>query len=309
MVKCVSLIIINCLIIIHNNYVKKESAMKLDIIAVYENLDDYLLDMEKENADFEMLWDKYAIKPYWEKISQWAPFDMSDRKPQPIKNISKLKQQIEVMRNIDINDIKHRFMQIVNTLPNYDDDPIVIAIYPVDDDNLIVKENQNGVWGVNVFGNILLNINPLAKNYLEWIPYVFAHEYHHSVWGNYWHVVHGGRTGKFIESMLIDGQADAFAKSFNQSLNPKWISQISEEQEEELWNKHYSKLLNYTDVDYGKYMFGDDEEGIPWCAGYFFGYRIVEYFKRNYPYTSEKEMIEMNSDEIYDMSGYGQNNK
>jgi len=167
MVKCVSLIIINCLIIIHNNYVKKESAMKLDIIAVYENLDDYLLDMEKENADFEMLWDKYAIKPYWEKISQWAPFDMSDRKPQPIKNIFKLKQQIEVMRNIDINDIKHRFMQIVNTLPNYDDDPIVIAIYPVDDDNLIVKENQNGVWGVNVFGNILLNINPLAKNYLE----------------------------------------------------------------------------------------------------------------------------------------------
>ncbi|WP_346847444.1 DUF2268 domain-containing putative Zn-dependent protease [uncultured Clostridium sp.] len=122
-------------------------------------------------------------------------------------------------------------------------------------------------------------------------------------------MVHGGRTGKFIESMLIDGQADAFAKSFNPSLNPKWISQISEEQEEELWNKHYSKLLNYTDVDYGKYMFGDDEVGIPWCAGYFFGYRIVEYFKRNYPYTSEKEMIEMNSDEIYDMSGYGQNNK
>jgi hypothetical protein len=48
--------------------------------------------------------------------------DMSDRKPQPIKNISKLKQQIEVMRNIDINDIKHRFMQIVNALPNYDDE-------------------------------------------------------------------------------------------------------------------------------------------------------------------------------------------
>lgn len=279
--------------------------MELEILAVYENLDNYILDMEKENSDCEMLWDQYAIQPYWEKISQWAPFDMSDRKPKPIKNISKLKQQLEVMKKIDLKEIKDKFMQIANTLPNYDDDTIVISIYPVDDDNLTVKEWQNGVWGVNVFGNIILNINPLAEDYLEWIPYVFAHEYHHTVWGNYWNVIHGGRTRRFIESILIDGEADAFAKSFNPSLNPKWISQISKEQERELWNKHYLKLLNETNVDYVKYMFGDTESGIPWCTGYFFGYRIIESFKKLYPLTSVKEMIEMSSEEIYAMSNYG----
>jgi uncharacterized protein YjaZ len=278
--------------------------MKLEIIAVYENLEGYILEMEKEHADCEMLWDKYAIAPYWEKISQWAPFDMSDRKPQPIKNISKLKKQLEVMKNIDLKELKNRFMQVVNELPNYDDDPIVIAIYPVDDDNLTVKEQQNGVWGVSVFGNILLNVNTFAQNYLDWIPYVFAHEYHHTVWGNYWYVVHGGSTGNFIEAMLIDGQADAFAKSFSPSLKPKWISQISKEQEKELWNTYYSKLLNETDADYGKYMFGDDEAGIPWCAGYFFGYRIIECFKEHHPLTSVKEMIEMSSEEIFAMSNY-----
>lgn len=278
--------------------------MELDIIAVYENLDDYILEMKKENADCEMLWDKYAIQPYWEKISQYAPFDISDRKPKPIKNIYKLKQQIKLMKEIDLNEIKNKFMKVVNELPNYDDDPIVIAIYPVDDDNLSVKEEQNGVWGVNVFGNILFNINPFGENYLDWIPYVFAHEYHHTVWGNYWMVVHGGRTGSFLESMLIDGQADAFAKSFNPSFNPKWISQISKEQENELWNNHYSKLLNKTDVDYCKYMFGDTEAGIPWCAGYFFGYRIIEHFKKHYPLTSVKELIEMSSEEIFAMSDY-----
>ena len=279
--------------------------MELDILPVYENLDDYILEMEKENPDCEALWDKYALQPYWEKISQWAPLDMSSRKPQPIKNISRLKQQIEVMKDIDLKEIKERFMQVVNILHNYDDDPITIAIYPVDDDNLTVKEKQNGVWGVNVFGNILLNINPLADNYLDWIPYVFAHEYHHTVWGNYWHVIHGGSTGKFIESILIDGQADAFAKSLSPSLNPKWISQISEEQEKELWDKYYSRLLNETNVDYNKYMFGDDEAGVPWCTGYFFGYRIIEYFKKRYPLTSVKELIEMSSEEIYAMSKYG----
>lgn len=279
--------------------------MELDILAVYENLDDYILEIEKENSDCEVLWDKYALQPYWEKISQWSPFDMSDRKPQPIKNISRLKQQIEVMKGIDLTEIKERFKQVVNILPNYDDDPITIAIYPVDDDNLTVKEKQNGVWGVNVFGNIILNINPLVDNYFDWISYVFAHEYHHTVWGNYWHVIHGGRTGKFIESILIDGQADVFARSLSPSLNPKWISQISEKQEKELWDKYYFKLLNETNVDYNKYMFGDTEAGIPWCTGYYFGYRIIEYFKERHPLISVKELIEMSSEEIYAISKYG----
>lgn len=229
---------------------------------------------------------------------------MSDRKPKPIKNICKLKQQINLMKKINLNEIKSKFIQVVNLLPNYDEDPIVIAIYPVDDDNLTVKEQQNGVWGVSVFGNMLFNINPLAENYLDWIPYVFAHEYHHCVWGNYWHVVHGGRTGSLLESLLIDGQADAFAKSFSPTLNPTWISQITKEQEKELWNNHYSKFLYETDFDYVKFMFGDAEAGITWCAGYFFGYQIIDNFKKLYPQISVKNMLEMSAEEIYAMSNY-----
>lgn len=278
--------------------------MKLEIIAVYENLDGYIREMEKDNTNYEVLWNKYAIQPYWEKISQYAPFDMVDRKPMPINNIFKLKQQIKLMKEINLSEIKGKFMRVANSLPNYDDDPMVIAIYPADDDNLTVKEQQNGVWGVCVFGNMILNINPLAKNYLDWIPYVFAHEYHHSVWGNYWHVVHGGRTESFIESLLIDGQADAFAKSLNPSLNPKWISQIPKEQEKELWKDHYSKLLYETDFDYVKYMFGNDEAEIPWCAGYFFGYQIIDSFKKLYPQISVKNMLEMSAEEIFSMSNY-----
>lgn len=278
--------------------------MKLEIIAVYENLDGYLLEMEKTNADYKALWDRYAIQPYWEKISQWAPFDMSDRKPKPIKNIFKLKQQIKLLKEMNLDTIRNEFICVVDALPNYDDDTIVIAIYPFDDENTTAKEQQNGVQGVNVFGNVLIQVNPFAKDYFEWIPYVFAHEYHHTVWGNYWHVVHGGRTGSFIEALLIDGQADLFAKSLNPTLNPAWISQISKEQEKELWNNHYSKLLYETNFDYVKYMFGNDELGIPWCSGYFFGYKIIDSFRKLYPKISIKNMIEMNSEEIFSMSNY-----
>ena len=279
--------------------------MNLEIIAVYENLDGYIMEMEKDKGNCEALWDKYAIKPYWEKISQYAPFDMSDRKPKPIKNIDKLKEQIKLLKELKLDMLRKKLLEVMDALPNYDDDPITVAIYPIDDDNVIVKEQQNGVLGVNMFGNMLLNVNPLAENYLHWIPYVFAHEYHHTVWGNYWMVVHGGRTGSFIESLLIDGQADAFAISLNPALEmPAWISQISKEQEKELWNTHYCKLLYEIDYDYVKYMFGDDEAGIPWCAGYFFGYQIIDSFRKLHRSINFKSMLEMSSEEIFAMSEY-----
>ena len=69
-------------------------------------------------------------------------------------------------------------------------------------------------------------------------------------------------------------------------------------------NNHYFKLLYETDYDYVKYMFGDEEAGIPWCAGYFFGYQIIESFKKHYPQISVKDLIEMSSEEIFAMSNY-----
>jgi uncharacterized protein YjaZ len=251
--------------------------VELEIVLVYENLDGYILKLEKQHENYEELWNKYAIQPYWKRISQWAPFDMSERKPKPIKDIDKLKQQVKSLKEININAIKSEFMNVVAALPSYDDDDtIVVAIYPLDDENTIVKERQNGVVGACVFGNILINVNPFARDHLKWIPYVFAHEYHHCVWGSYWHGIRQKAcTGSLLEAMLSDGQADAFAKSLYPTLSPTWIHQIPKGIERELWDKHYSKSLNEIDYDYCKYMFGNDEAGIPWCAGYFFGVKSL----------------------------------
>lgn len=279
--------------------------MKLEIILAYENLDDYILEFEKQKENYEEIWNKYAIQPYWEKISQWAPFDLSERKPKPIKDIVKLKQQIQLLKEININAIESEFMKVVGELPGYDDDTIVVAIYPLDDENAIVKKRQNGVVGTCVFGNILIYVNPFAEDYLKWIPYVFAHEYHHSIWGSYWYVVRqGGCTGSLIETMLSDGQADAFAKSLYPSLSPAWIHQIPKEIERELWDKHYYRLLYDTNYDFSRYMFGDDEAGLPWCAGYFFGDKIISCYRERYKEISFKNMIEMSAEEIFAKSGY-----
>jgi Predicted Zn-dependent protease len=279
--------------------------MSIEIIAVYKNLDDYVSGIEDNAGSAEMLWNKYAIDPYWKTLCQYAPYDLSDRKPKPITDIVLLKKQIDLLSKIDMCKLKDGFDIIAAALPNFDDDTIYIALYPLSDDDTTVKENQNGVIGASTYGNILININPLVDNFMDWIPYVFAHEYHHTVWGSYWYAMHGDELqNQFINSLLIDGEADCFALSFHPELRPKWLYDISKESEKDLWKNQYSKVVLKQDVDYCKYMFGDESIGIPWCAGYAIGHRIVNQFLINNPNITFGMLLEMQPLEIYRKSEY-----
>lgn len=50
---------------------------------------------------------------------------------------------------------------------------------------------------------------------------------------------------------------------------------MAEKEIDALWKSRYKTIAMSTDVDYSAYMFGNDEMGIPWCAGYAVGYMIV----------------------------------
>lgn len=279
--------------------------MNIEIIPVYKYLGAYVTDVENRLDTAEALWSKYAIDPYWERLCQFAPHDLSDRKPKPITDMAILKKQIEILDRIDLTWLKNEFQNVAALLPNYDDDSICVALYPLSDDNFTVKKLQNGVVGASTFGHMLININPLADSFLQWVPYVFAHEYHHTVRGNYWYAINGGKLEhQFVNSLLIDGEADSFALSVYPDLKPKWLFDMSEELEQSLWEHHYSKIVLEQDVDYGKYMFGDHHSGIPWCAGYAIGYRIVQRFIAKNPQITFKELLEKRPIDIFLDSEY-----
>ncbi|MBE6022560.1 MAG: hypothetical protein E7231_04895 [Cellulosilyticum sp.] len=279
--------------------------MNIEILAVYKNLKDYILAVENDNENIEALWEQYAIAPYWGKLCQYAPMDLSDRKPKAIKDIETLKKQLELMEAIDLEQLKLEMEKVTKALPNYDDDPMYIAIYPLSDTNQIVKERQNGVVGASTFGNMIINVNPFVEGYYDWILYVFAHEYHHNVWGNYWFGMHGGELkNQFIESLLIDGEADSFALSLYPELKPKWLFDMTSECEEALWKNHYSELITRTDVNYPKYMFGDEKNDIPWCAGYTIGFRIMQSFIKKHPEITFSALLERRPMELFEESGY-----
>lgn len=273
--------------------------MEVKIINTYNEVRKYLSRI-KNNENKELSWEKEVINPFWHELCKYAPFDLSDRKPKPIDDIESLEIMCASLEKLDMKLIQKEFEKVVSILPNYDDDPITIVIFPGNPSNAMVNEKQNGVIGSSTFGNMFIEVNPLIEDYEKWIPYVFAHEYHHTVFGNYWFMMHSDELNhQFAESLIVDGEADSFALSLYPDLKPNWLFDMTEKEISDLWNNKYKDIVSDTDVDYVKYMFGDKELGIPWCGGYKIGYMIVQ----NYLKKKDKkilEIIEVNPKEIID---------
>lgn len=250
--------------------------MKIDVINTYKEIEKYIERVEGGEAP-EACWEEEVISKYWEKLCCYAPFDLSDRKPKAITDTVTLKKQCELLEKIDIEALTREFGRVASILPNYDDDPITVVIFPSCNDDTSVNEKQNGVIGTSLFGNMFIQVNPLVEGYEDWIKYVFAHEYHHTVWGNYWFMLHGGELeNKFIDSLVIDGEADSFALQLYPNLKPQWLFGMSEAEICDIWEKKYKDIAESTEADYVSYMFGNEEMGIPWCAGYAVGYMLVQ---------------------------------
>lgn len=266
--------------------------MIIKVLSCVENLKKYAASYSESNC--EDLWEKLVVEPYWDKLCCYSPIDLSDRKPLCIRDIDALQKQILKFDKLNYIKIEEELTLIANKLPNYDDDPITVMIFPLDDNNEFIKEKQNGVIGTSLFGNIMIQVNPLAKDYDKWIKYVFAHEYHHTVWGNYWFNMHGNELkNNLLQALVIDGEADSFAMTICEDLKPRWLYLNNEGMIEKLYLDKYLHHLFETEFDYCSLMFGDEEKGVCWCGGYAVGYRIVQNFliknKINF-----SELIEIN---------------
>jgi hypothetical protein len=87
----------------------------------------------------------------------------------------------------------------------------------------------------------------MAENWSVWVLYVFAHEYHHAVWGYNYHAIQQKSTKDLPTGLLIDGEVDTFAKLLYPELQPSWINALtpSEEAEQRNWvqETNYENLI------------------------------------------------------------------
>ncbi|WP_291566628.1 DUF2268 domain-containing putative Zn-dependent protease [Clostridium sp. UBA2485] len=279
---------------------------KFCIISAWGNVDKFIEEANSvKDDDIHSLWNKYLIEPYWSKVIEWAPDGFEGRKPMPIKDLITLKNQLNILNNLNITGVlENELVRIWDSLPKNDEDIMTIALYPLSHENAMVSQRQNGVIGSCEFGNILISINPLVKDWIRWVPYVVAHEYHHSVWGHNNIALKGNYRGDLLAYLLNEGQADTFAKMLYRDLKPSWTNPISKQQEREMWNIMKDHLKSCDPAVKSRLMFGDEENGIPWCIGYLIGNNIIEKFFEKNPRTTFMELINMDSEDILLESGY-----
>lgn len=266
--------------------------MKIELIHAYLNLEDYI----KEEHQNQETWEKIMVEPYWNTLSKWAPFPEDYKKPIYHLEKNEANQQLDLLKKLDWDKVMETFNKVCDVLPKNDDDVMYVAIYPSN------TEIPEGIYGTGVWGNIILNINARNSNFEKWLTFVFAHEYQHNVWGNYWYCIQNGNGlhGWFIESIIIEGEADAFAESICGDMKPSWHYGVKSEEETKIWEifKNVAEVC-LSPEEAGKYIFGCEELGIPQSAGYYFGIKIVrEYMKKN-QIIDMKKILETPLEEIY----------
>lgn len=278
----------------------------IKIVTTFESAQNFLFAAGQNASEVRQLWQEHMIDPYWKDISKWAPFDQSFKKPSYVEDLAALEKQLPILSAISLVDLESKFLSISNELPLEDDDELAVFLYPACDSDKTLKEWQNGVVGTVVFGNIIIRINPLADNFLEWIPFVFAHEYHHNVWGYHHFVLNRGRDtdGSFLEYMITEGQADLFAESLFPGLIPQWNRPFDNETEIALWNRIKPILQSKDQEVHSLFMFGKESENLPWCVGYSFGKMIVSDFLREHSALSFSELLAIPARQILQGSKY-----
>lgn len=282
--------------------------MEIKVTSTFDNAKMYLAAAKCDDAAIQELWQSHMIDPFWPEISRWAPFDQSFKQPPVITGLAALEKQLDILSGIDIGCLRSEFTKITKALPSADDDPMLAVLYPLCDNNKAVKERQNGVVGAAVFGNVIISVNPLANDWQKWIPFVFAHEYHHNIWGHNWFVLRSGQglEGTLLEHMITEGQADMFAESLFPKLVPKWNRPFEGEADKLLWERFKPVLFSKDPSVHAKYIFGDESEGLPWCAGYSFGRAIVTGYMQKYPDTAFSELLDVTPEQIFKESRYGE---
>ncbi|WP_105615056.1 DUF2268 domain-containing putative Zn-dependent protease [Vallitalea okinawensis] len=271
--------------------------MEFKFLYPYKQLEQYSQYPQKKDE----LWERIMISPYWNQISEWAGDSCDFMKPTAIQDEQIIIKQVELFKKLDLSTFEKVFKNIAKELPIEDEDPMTIAFYPS------ATNIDEGVFGSNVWGNIIICINPLTAKSFNLIPFVFAHEYHHVALGNYWYCQKEGKEtkGNLLEKLINEGEADEFAKSLYPGWQPSWHKGVSLEDEQRVWEIFKSVLYDEISLkDLGHYMFGNKKLGIPPSAGYYFGSKIVKSFMEKYPDLSFKELIKVPHQTIFDKSSF-----
>lgn len=276
--------------------------MELKLKSMFDVAEEYLAAAEGSD-DLDGLWQRIMVDPYWAELARGARFPVDHLKPEIVRDLAGLRRQIDAFKAVPFAELEAQFKQVVEALPFESDGPMTVLVYPICHSDLDARERQKGVYGTCVFQNIMIHINPLVEGYRDRVPLLFAHEYQHCVWNNYWCVESGlGATGSLLEEIVKEGEADLFAAHMFPEAEPSSNKPFDPETGRALWARVKPHLETNDVPTRLLYIHGDPAEGLPKGMGYSFGDEIVRSYLATHDVT-HPELIKLPTGEIFRESG------
>jgi len=271
---------------------------KFELITTFSLFDNYI--NKQYSSDFASASNDLIYNPIQKEIIEnaEAPF-MYETIRSPYQPNELLKKEIDLLRSSDLlNIVQKALSNITINLPGPNTKIIFMPANPSMHDYF--SKNNMCMNAVTIgSGKIIIMIDPTFAIWKETLPYVIAHEYHHSTW-----ISRNWKSPDFslLEYLVFEGRADVFAKNLYNNVSNPWTKMVNEKQEKKVWKIIEPELFQRGHEIINKVMFGSDN--IPFGSGYTIGFNIVESFKKNNPKYSDKEIIDLKPEEILKMSKY-----
>jgi len=280
---------------------RQEQEQVFTIVSGYEGMAAYVDAVNSDpDADLDALYQEYVVDPYWKECASGGEYKVIAKTAvaNPIKDINGLTENIKAIEDANIEQIiEGALRKSADILPGPD---TTVCIFSSDPE--ISWERMHGVTSFTAgAGKIWVRLSP-EKDWLDWIPYTIAHEYHHSVWTDQYFKWYKRST--LLDYLIFEGKADSFAHLIYPDMIAPWTTAISSYQETRQWKK-ISEDLEITNLEKQReYMFGSRSESIPTWSGYTIGFHIVQKFIENHPEAVIEDWTAMDAKEIYEASGY-----
>lgn len=292
---------------IKNPFIVKNGNQEFKIIPFYTQVLDYIESVSEieqhekmEEHYYQKVVEPFQLDTLGKGEGYWIKDHYAFATPKNTKTLEEFVYSL-INNQDEINKIiEQALIKSSNTLPGENKR---VYLFPPNPDNMDGINLMGGVSGLAVSKDVfIIRIDPSSFNE-DLLEYSVAHEYHHTI---YMESGNANWNNTLLDSIILEGKADTFAKSLYPDITIPWIEPLSAQKEKEVWEDLEEDLWSI-DLDQSLYRdyFGNPNKGIPHWTNYKIGFQIVNSFLEKNPTTPVRDWTLLSAEEILSNSKYG----
>lgn len=276
--------------------VKIDKESEVNIVPLFEPYQKYL-DASLKDYDSEISKKNYIkyVLDYIDKTGEKENFDTTSLKGffmlQSTSYQKALLDRIEVLEKQQ-DDIKKiitkNYTAAHEVLPKKKS---TIFIVPINSEYSTMTEPMGGVAATAYKDAIVLYLD--ADFDQDALAYTVAHEYHHLIL----HDTPEYQMSKLLDSIIIEGKADAFADRVVKGVKAPWNVPMDDSTK-----KHVAQLIQTGEASYEDLVAGNVQKAIPRWSNYILGRDILDHYFKSHPDLSIAEWTFKDEQEL--LKGY-----